>query len=165
MDLYCLRCKVKTPTTDLSTVTTKNKRIAHSGKCSICGRKKFSFLPKKTGGDIATLMSKFPGTPWAKYPGEKHLPGYNYCGPGTRLDIRLDDQDQPKSGEYPVNAIDKACHVHDVAYKSKDLEQRHIADVKLLHALNSIKNKNLKESLANWLVKSAMKTKLAIGAG
>ena len=61
---------------------------------------------KKQGGDIAAKLGNLPGTPWAKYLGEKHLPGYNYCGPGTRLDIRLDNQDQPKTGEYPVNAID-----------------------------------------------------------
>ncbi|ESP02101.1 hypothetical protein LOTGIDRAFT_157250 [Lottia gigantea] len=31
-----------------------------------------------------------------KYPREKHLPGHNYTGPGTRLDLRLDKNDKPK---------------------------------------------------------------------
>ena len=123
------------------------------------------FFKKKRGGDIAAKLAKLPGTPWAKYPGEKHLPGYSSCGPGTRLDIRLDDQNQPRPGEYPINAIDKACHAHDVAYKSNNLQQRHLADVKLIHALNAIPDKSFKEKLASWLVKSAMKGKLMLGAG
>ncbi len=117
------------------------------------------------GDDIAASLGKLPGTPWAKYPGEKHLQGYNYCGPGTRLDIRLDNQDQPKPGEIPVNKIDQACHSHDVSYKNPDLKQQHLADIKLIHALNSIPNKSLRESLASFLVKSAMKGKIMIGAG
>ena len=100
-----------------------------------------------------------------KYLGEKHLSGYSYCGPETRLDIRLYDQNQPRPGEYPINAIDKACHAHDVADKSSNLHHRHIADVKLIHALNSITDKSFKEKLASWLVKSAMKGKLMMGAG
>ena len=110
-------------------------------------------------------MAKLPGTPWAKYPGEKHLPGYSYCGPGTRLDIRLDDNNQPRPGEEPVNAIDRACHAHDVAYKSSNLSHRHLADIKLIHALNAIPDKSFKEKLASWLIKSAMKGKLMLGNG
>ena len=109
-------------------------------------------------------MTKLPGTPWVKYPGEKHLPGYNYCGPGTRLDIRLDDDDQPRSGEAPVNEIDEACYNHDLAYRSNDLQQRHLADIKLIHAINAIPNKSLKEKLASLLVRSGMKGKLMFGA-
>jgi len=26
--------------------------------------------------------------PWSRYPGEMHLPGMNFAGPGTRLDLR-----------------------------------------------------------------------------
>ncbi|ESP04454.1 hypothetical protein LOTGIDRAFT_170699 [Lottia gigantea] len=35
-------------------------------------------------GDIQKSLGSLPGFPWAKYPGEKHLPGHNYTGPGTR---------------------------------------------------------------------------------
>ena len=110
------------------------------------------------------MLAKLPGTPWAKYPGEKHLPGYNYCGPGTRLDIRLDEQNQPQSSEHPINAIDKACYAHDLAYKSDDLRKRHIADVNLIYALNAIKDKNLKQRITSWLIKTAMKGKILFGA-
>ncbi|ESO85518.1 hypothetical protein LOTGIDRAFT_155005 [Lottia gigantea] len=47
-------------------------------------------------GDIQKSLGSLPGFPWAKYPGEKHLPGHNYTGPGTRLDLRLDKNDKPK---------------------------------------------------------------------
>ena len=50
--------------------------------------------PKQTlkqyfGGDIQKFSEKLPGFIWSKYPKEKHLPSYNYLGPGMRLDIRL----------------------------------------------------------------------------
>ncbi|ESP04698.1 hypothetical protein LOTGIDRAFT_170535 [Lottia gigantea] len=36
------------------------------------------------GSDIQKSLGSLPGFPWAKYPREKHLPGHNYTGPGTR---------------------------------------------------------------------------------
>ncbi|ESP03474.1 hypothetical protein LOTGIDRAFT_171411 [Lottia gigantea] len=36
------------------------------------------------GSDIQNSLGSLPGFPWAKYPGEKHFPGHNYTGPGTR---------------------------------------------------------------------------------
>ena len=127
--------------------------------------KKIQIFKKKLGGDIAAKLAKLPGTPWAKYPGEKHLPGYSYCGPGTRLDIRLDERDQARPGEEPINAIDEACRVHDIAYRSGDLQQRHLADVRLIHAINTIPgSKTFKEKLASVLIKTAMKGKLLFGA-
>ena len=37
----------------------------------------------------------------------RHIPGYNYCGPGTE-DFTVQ----------PVNALDAACRKHDLAYRS-----------------------------------------------
>ncbi|ESO90798.1 hypothetical protein LOTGIDRAFT_163683 [Lottia gigantea] len=48
------------------------------------------------GSDIQKSLGSLPEFPWAKYPGERHLPGHNYTGPGTRLDLRLDQNDKPK---------------------------------------------------------------------
>ncbi len=74
MDLYCVKCKKRTSTNDMTTITTSNNRSALTGKCATCGIKKFRFQKKKRyGGDIAAKLAKLPGTPWAKYPGEKHL--------------------------------------------------------------------------------------------
>lgn len=39
--------------------------------------------------------------------GENHLPGYNYCGPGTDYNRRI------RTGVKPVNALDAAALVHD----------------------------------------------------
>ena len=38
-----------------------------------------------------------------KYPGEHQFPGYSYLGPGTRLDIPLDENLRPKQGEEVKN--------------------------------------------------------------
>jgi hypothetical protein len=56
-----------------------------------------------------------------KYQGERHVPGYNYLGPGTRLDIRLSG-DIPKPGESPINDLDTTALNHDVAYRNAGRE-------------------------------------------
>jgi len=48
MDLYCVKCRARTDTTDQTTITTKNNRLALTGKCVTCGTKKFRFLKKAT---------------------------------------------------------------------------------------------------------------------
>ena len=40
--------------------------------------------------------------------GERHIPGYNFCGPGTNVERRL------LEGVEPVNELDKACLMHDL---------------------------------------------------
>ena len=36
-----------------------------------------------------------------------HMPGgYNFLGPGTRLDLRLDENNKPLPDSLPVNKID-----------------------------------------------------------
>ena len=44
-------------------------------------------LKQYFGGDIQKFSEKLPGFIWSKYPKEKHLPSYNYLGPGTRLTL------------------------------------------------------------------------------
>lgn len=39
---------------------------------------------------------------------EHHLPGYNFCGPGTNVTRRLSEKVQP------VNRLDRACLAHDL---------------------------------------------------
>ncbi|ESP00788.1 hypothetical protein LOTGIDRAFT_173056 [Lottia gigantea] len=56
--------------------------------------------PPKTyfgSGDIQKSLGSLPGFPWAKYPGEKHLPGHNYTGPGgkyTSIDVHKSQQER-----------------------------------------------------------------------
>ena len=85
--------------------------------------------------------------------------------PGTRLDIRLDEDNNPKPGEEPINGIDAAALKHDIAYKSEDIRDRHVADVNLIHDLNNLKNLTTKEKLQRGLVKAAMKFKILVGGG
>lgn len=96
-------------------------------------------------------------------PFELHLPGYNYCGPGTKLQKRL------LRGDRGINKLDEACKKHDIAYlKYIDLKDRHKADSELIEmAKKRIKSRNSskREKLASWLVGKVMKTKLKMGAG
>ena len=68
-----------------------------------------------------------------KYPGEFHIPGYNFAGPGTHLDKRLDSNDNPKSDSIPINGIDSAAYKHDIAYRDADKYFSENPKVSLLH--------------------------------
>lgn len=106
-------------------------------------------------GLINTLINKLPV--------ELHIPGYNYCGPGTRLQKRL------VRGDKGVNLLDEACKVHDIAYsRSKDLGHRHEADKKLAaSALERFRSSDASagEKLAALGVSGAMSAKVKMGAG
>jgi hypothetical protein len=97
-------------------------------------------------------------------PVELHLPGYQYCGPGTKLAKRL------ARGDPGINPLDAACKEHDIAY-SKDrenLEARNAADKVLAErAWQRVfaKDANLGEKAAAWAVTNAMKAKMKFGMG
>lgn len=54
-------------------------------------------------GLIDYIVNKLP---------EIHIPGYQYCGPGTKLNERL------TRGDPGINKLDQACKIHDIAYSS-----------------------------------------------
>ncbi|ESO87381.1 hypothetical protein LOTGIDRAFT_166529 [Lottia gigantea] len=121
--------------------------------------------PPKTyfgAGDIKKSFGSLPGFPWAKYPGEKHLPGHNYTGPGTRLDLRLDENDNPKPGEEPVNRVDAAALKHDILYRNKDITFRHQADKQMIDELENIPYPTFKEKLQRALIINLLKAKLKL---
>ena len=95
--------------------------------------------------------------------GELHLPGKNYCGPLTRLDIRLDEHDVPKHGEEPTNKVDEACLKHDIAYRNENIRDRQKADIDLIQDLNEIGKPTFREKLDRAIVKTAMKAKIVFG--
>lgn len=69
-------------------------------------------------GLINTLVDSLPF--------EAHVPGYQYCGPGTKLAKRL------ARGDPGINKLDAACKVHDIAYSThKGDRERAEADKKL----------------------------------
>lgn len=98
-----------------------------------------------------------------KLPVELHLPGYQYCGPGTKLDKRL------ARGDLGINQLDQACKEHDIAYSQhKDISKRHQADKALINrAWERVKAKdsNLQERAAALLVTNMMKAKVKLGMG
>lgn len=76
----------------------------------------------KTGkGFINSLINKLPF--------EAHVPGYQFCGPGTKLKQRL------AAKQNGINELDRLCKEHDIIYdKSNDQRDRSEADKKLQKA-------------------------------
>lgn len=98
-----------------------------------------------------------------KLPIELHIPSYQFCGPGTKLEKRL------ARGDQGINKLDEACKEHDISYsKANDLENRHRADNLLLEkAKERLKSSDSSfgEKAASLGVVAAMKTKLKLGMG
>ncbi|KAJ8951713.1 hypothetical protein NQ318_012563 [Aromia moschata] len=111
--------------------------------------------PKKGRGLLNTLINKLPV--------ELHIPGYRYCGPGTKLEKRLERGDQG------VNPLDEACKVHDIAYSQfKDTTSRNIADRELAEAATKrlkASDARLGEKIAAFGVANIMKAKSKLGMG
>lgn len=112
-------------------------------------------LKLKGGGIINKLIDLLPF--------EAHIPGYRYCGPGTKLEERL------KRGDPGINPLDEACKKHDIVYsKTSDTAVRNKADLVLAdEAWERVKSKDssLPERIAAYGVTNAMKLKAKIGAG
>lgn len=132
---------------------------------------------KKRGGGITTslfnvgenLIKKIPigavvNTAIDALPVELHLPGgYQYCGPGTKLEKRL------KRGDPGINKLDQACKEHDIAYsKYSDVAHRTTADRNLAKkAWDRVKSvdSSLGKRASALAVTAAMKAKTAFGGG
>lgn len=116
---------------------------------------KVQMLTYNGAGVINSLINKLPF--------EVHVPGYQFCGPGTKLEKRL------ARGDQGINSLDAACKKHDIAYsKNKDLSERHKADKELEEAAwQRVKAKDSKfgEKATAWAVTTAMKIKRKLGMG
>lgn len=123
--------------------------ISHSIKQLSCKKR------AKGAGIFNTLISNLPF--------EAHLPGYQYCGPGTKLTKRLN------RGDPGINKLDQACKEHDIAYsKFKETDDRHIADKILVNkAWQRVKSGDASfgERANALLVTNLMKTKVKLGMG
>ncbi|CAK1599126.1 unnamed protein product [Parnassius mnemosyne] len=73
---------------------------------------------KKGSGIINKVIDNLPF--------ELHLPGYQFCGHGTKLQKRL------LKGDRGINKLDEACMLHDIAYTNKDSGVRQKADLAIL---------------------------------
>lgn len=114
---------------------------------------------KKAYGLIDSIINKMP---------EIHIPTYQFCGPGTRLEERLARGDPGK------NKLDVACKNHDLAYAAaEDSKGRRKADKILIN--QSLKrvfsgDAKLDERAAALLVSALMSakaglTKIGLGLG
>lgn len=96
-------------------------------------------------------------------PFELHVPGYQYCGPGTKLEKRL------KRGDKGINPLDSACKKHDIAYsKYKKGVERRAADRELgKEAWKRVKSADttIGERATALAVSGIMKAKSALGFG
>lgn len=119
-------------------------------------KKSFSRCPTIRGkGILNNLINKLPF--------EIHLPGYQYCGPGTKLSKRL------ARGDSGINLLDRACKEHDIAYsQTTNTKLRNLADIQLAErAWNRVKAKDSSfgEKANAWFVTNAMKAKAKFGMG
>ena len=96
----------------------------------------------------------------------------NIChlGPGTRLDIRLNENNIPKSGEEPINEIDRLAYIHDLAYQNSDdmgeaaaLNERHRADQEMINGLKQLKNLSIPQRLIRTLIIKLFQAKILVG--
>ena len=137
MEIFCLKCKIKTETNELTAIVFRNGVPAVKGKCAVCGTLKFRITTRSASGGslVNSLLNKLPmpemhlGLP--KSVQSEFRPAgsfnnsakYSYCGPFTKLQQRLNQ------GYKGVNKLDEACQQHDIAYAtSSDVRNRNKAD-------------------------------------
>ena len=157
MNFLCVNCEKDTDTKDLEVLTLENGKRALKGLCEICNSKKMMKLSKH-GGDFVNFMNTL-------IPGEKHLPGHSFTGPGTNLDKRLNEDLSPKDWSQPINRVDQAAYKHDLAYRSEEKETRQIADQEMIKELQDISNPSFREKIERGIVIPILKTKKFLGLG
>ena len=171
--MYCVKCKRNTDTLDLHHAVSKNNRNMLKGTCSVCGTTKNQFTAGAssvtTGADLTNSINKFTSKiklPWAKFPGEMHIPGMNFAGPGTNLDKRLVSTDVYQEWSKPVDRVDNAAYHHDLAYKYfNDKQTRNLADQMMLEEMNSIQNPTQREINERKIIEPIISVKAKFGLG
>ena len=80
---------------------------------------------------------------------EFHWPGYQYMGPGTKLEKRL------KRGDPGINRLDRIAKRHDMDYRdSKSLKDKHKADRLMIQRIERLPGRKTKTER---IVKNIMK--------
>lgn len=159
--IYCVKCKLRTPTLKLYSTLSKNNKTLLKGFCSICKKKKSTFIKtnsKKLGGGLGNKLINS-----LKF--EAHLPGHQFTGPGTNLRKRLNPDLSPKKWSTPINRVDLASYHHDLCYnKYPDRRRRNeICDKNMLKELAGISRPSFRERLERKLVKNIIGTKVKLG--
>ena len=133
--IYCLKCKTKTDTLEIKQSKTRNNRLMLQGKCALCGTNKSTFgsCPKAESRFISAKEGK-EGKGWTDLPFELHSPGYQFLGPGTKLNKRLDENKNPLPHSKPINKLDEIAMNHDICYEKypNTKERNKICDKKMV---------------------------------
>lgn len=144
--MYCVKCKQKTESINITEVISKNNRKLMKSICAICGSRKCQFIKNTIGKGIGDSIINAIGKV-----GELHLPAtkgeyipngsfnnlqkYSYCGPGTKYEQRA------REGYQGINELDSMCKLHDQFYnENHDTKSRNISDAALAHRANEIAN-------------------------
>jgi hypothetical protein len=121
------------------------------------------------GGDLVgalNTMNKNIKLPFQKFAGEMHLPGMDFAGPGSRLDLRLNDDGTPKHWSMPVDRGDLAAYHHDMSYAThSDTANRNVADRVMLNELDSISHPTARQRIERAVIKPIISTKERFGLG
>ena len=110
--------------------------------------------------DIHKIIGKLPLKPKEGFV----LPGQRYTGSCNPLHEQLDENDQPKPGQEPFNAVDAISMRHDICYRDQS-ENKHGCDDKMLQALEILKPKGIRERIDRRLVKAIIGSKRKLGWG
>src|SRR5580692_11471449 len=175
--MYCVKCKRKTESNNISEVKTKNDRRMLKSICSVCGAIKSSFVKNDNmgaglGDTIIKAIGKLSELHLPASNGE-YVPGgsfnnqfkYSYCGPGTNYEQRV------KEGYKGINELDSMCKLHDKFYNENlDTQSRNISDIALAHRASEIVNNpanafDAEQKRDASLVATIMKGKAKFGLG
>jgi protein-arginine kinase activator protein McsA len=171
--LYCVKCKKKTETLNVTSLITNNNRKMLKGVCTICGKNKASFVSMKTGTGFS-LNSFVNNLPIELHQfaekGENVSDGsfnnqqkYSYCGPGTKYEQRV------KEGYQGINELDRMCKLHDQFYNENvDTKTRNISDIALAHRADEIASNPIYDDIQRKdakFVSNIMKNKARFGLG
>ena len=85
---------------------------------------------------------------------EWHIPTMKFCGPGTDLSKRLqEDGKTPKPDSMPVDRLDETALCHDLFYtEHKDARSRVEGDKIMIDEVRSIKDPTCRECLERAIV-------------
>ena len=111
--------------------------------------------------DIHAVIGKLP-----RPKGGFTLPNHKYTGPYNPLYKQLDENDQPRKGQEPYNAVDAISMRHDICYRdNSSKEGKHMCDDEMLKELDVMQPKGIREKFDRKLVRSLIGTKRRLGLG
>ena len=161
MQIYCLKCKMKTDTDNIEQIT-RNNRQCVVGNCNICNTRKNMFIKNGSGVlDIHKMIGKLPR------PSKGFVaPGYRYLGPYNPLSQQVSYDKVTgqiyKINEPPKDRLDEIALHHDICY-SINPQNKHMCDKKMIENIDEMENMNLMSNITRGIINT--KQKLGLGQG